>query len=63
VENTLKDRPGVLDVRAKLLENNLGEAEVLYDPDEATIEGLRTAVPLASGGLHNFVVISTSEDD
>ena len=62
MENTLKDCPGGLDISARLVENNMGEAEVLYDPDEATIEGLRTAVPMASGDRHNFTVISASED-
>lgn len=62
MENTLKDRQGVLDVRARLLENNLGEAEVLYNPDEVEFENLKKAVPEASGERHNFMVISASED-
>ncbi len=61
MEDTLKDLQGVLDVRARLLVNNFGEAEVLYNPDEVTLEGLRKAVPIASGGRHNFAVISASE--
>ena len=62
MESTLRVLPGFLDVKTKLLENRFGEAEVLYNPDEVTIETLKKAVLAASGERHNFTVISASED-
>ncbi len=62
MEETLKVLRGVLDVKVKLLENNLGEAEVLYNPNEFTLANLIKAVHGASGERHNFMVISANED-
>ena len=62
MEETLKVLRGVLDVKVKLLENNFGEAEVLYNPNEFALANLKKAVHGASGERHNFMVIGASED-
>lgn len=62
MESTLKNIPGVLDVNAKLIRRNLGEAEVRYDPARATLEDIKRAVPVASGEKHNFTLISIVEE-
>jgi len=62
VENTLRNLHGVLDVKAKLTDNHVGEAEVLYNLAELTLEEIKQAVPTASGERHKFVVISAIED-
>ena len=62
MENTLKGLRGVLEVKARLLSENLGEAEVLYNSDQATTESLRNAVRRAGGERHSFIVTSVSED-
>ena len=40
---------------------NEGEAEVLYDPAEVSLEELKRAIPEASGERHAFVVLSVFE--
>jgi len=62
VEDTLKGLLGVIEVKANLLENRFGEAAILYNPDEVTLENLKKAVPGASGEKHNFIVIAARED-
>ena len=62
MEETLKVLRGVLDVKVKLLENNLGEAEVLYNSNEFALANLKKAVHGPSGERHNFKVIGASED-
>jgi len=61
VENTLKKVPGVLDVKAKLIRRNLGEAGVRYDPARVNLEHIKRAVPMASGQKHKFIVTSVVE--
>ncbi len=41
MEDTLKGLRGVVDVRAKLLEIYLGETEILYSPEDTTLEDLK----------------------
>ncbi len=62
MEDILKDLRGVVDVRAKLLEKNLGEVEILYSPEETTLEDLKNAVSTAGGERHSFTVIAASGD-
>ncbi len=62
MEDTLKCLRGVVDGRAKLLENNLGEVEILYGPEETTLEDLKNAVSTAGGKRHIFTVIAASGD-
>lgn len=62
MEDTLKCLRGVVDVRAKLSEINLGEAEILYSTEEATLEHLKNAVSPAGGEQHSFTVIAASGD-
>ena len=62
MEETLKVLRGVLDVKVKLLENNLGEAEVLYNSNEFALANLEKTVHGASGERHNFMVLCVSED-
>lgn len=61
MESTLRSLPGVFDVKAKLIGRNLGEAEILYNPAEVTLENLKEAVPSASGERHKFAVISATD--
>lgn len=58
MEGKLKSLRGVLKVKGGLKDGNLGEAVILYDPAELTVESLRRVVPMASGKRHNFKVIS-----
>jgi hypothetical protein len=58
VESTLKSLNGVLDVTAKLLEKNLGEAQILYDSAEILPDAFKQAIPAASGEKHKFTVVS-----
>lgn len=62
MENTLRSLPGVVDVKAKLAREKLGEAEVLYDPVKVALKDLKEAVPSASGEKHRFVVLSAVEE-
>jgi len=62
VEETLKVLRGVLDVKVKLLENNFGEADILYSSDEFALVNLKKAVHGAGGERHNFMVLGVSED-
>ena len=62
MESTLNYLPGVLEVRARLVSEKMGEAKVFYNPDQATMESLRDAVPGASGEHHNFIVVCVDED-
>ena len=52
----------MLDVKAKLTDNHVGEAEVLYNPAELTLEEIKQAVPTASGEKHDFKVLSVMEE-
>ena len=62
MESTLKSLRGVLDVKAKLTDKNLGEAEIVYDSTKVVIGDFKRAVPAASGERHNFAVISVFEE-
>ncbi|MFB3120949.1 MAG: hypothetical protein ACE10H_02010 [Candidatus Binatia bacterium] len=62
MEDILKDLRGVVDVRAKLLENNLGEVEILYSPEETTLKDLKITASTAGGERHSFTVIAARED-
>ncbi len=62
MEDILKDLRGVVDVRAKLLENNLGEVEILYSPEETTLKDLKITASTAGGERHSFTVIAASGD-
>ena len=61
METTLKSLHGVLEVKGGLKDGNLGEAVIVYDPAELSVENLKRAVPTASGERHNFMVISVVE--
>lgn len=61
MENILKGIQGVVDVKASLVEKKLGEAQILYDAAQVSLEDLQRAVPLVSGEKHKFVVISVEE--
>ena len=63
MENALRNLPGVLDVKARLVDKNVGEAEVVYNPAEIKVGDLKQAVPLASGEKHKFSVTSSVEED
>ena len=62
MEETLKVLRGVLDVKVKLLENNFGEAEVLYNSNKFALVNLKKAVHGAGGERHNFMVLGASKD-
>ena len=63
MENTLSNIHGVLDVKARLINETLGEATVLYGPSGVTLEDLKLAIPTASGEKHVFTVITAIEED
>ena len=63
MESTLKNLRGVLDVKARLTDKNVGEAEVVYNSAEIKVGDLKQAVPLASGEKHKFSVTSSVEED
>lgn len=62
VEHTLERVRGVLGVKATLKEDNLGEAEILYNRREVSSDDLKRAVSAASGSSHQYTVISVIED-
>lgn len=62
MESTLKSLHGIFEVKARLMDGNLGEAEVLYHPTKVTLEDIKRIVPTASGEKHNFKVVSVSEE-
>ncbi len=62
VEHTLERVRGVLGVKATLKEDNLGEAEILFNPRDVSSEDLTRAISAASGSSHQYTVISVIED-
>jgi len=61
VESTLRSLPGVFDAKAWLMDKSLGEADVLYNPAEVTLEEINRIIQTASGEKHEFTVISVIE--
>lgn len=61
MENILRNLRGVLDVKARLVDKNVGEAEVVYNSAEIKVDDLKHAVPLAGGEKHKFSVTSSVE--
>lgn len=58
----MKTLHGVLDVKGKLIDRNRGEAEVVYNPIDVSIEDFKRAVPTASGEKHDFSVLAVVEE-
>jgi len=63
VENVLKNLHGVLEVDVKLIDTKLGEAKVLYDPAEVSLNELKQVIPLANGPRHSFAVIAFADKE
>lgn len=61
MENTVESLRGVISVKARLKGESQGEAEIIYNPAEITLEDLNGAIPLAGGQNHKFKVISVVE--
>lgn len=62
MESTLKSFNGVLDVKAELVDENQGKAEIIYNPTKVSVEDLMGVIPSASGENHKFIVISATEN-
>lgn len=58
MERTLRNLWGVLDVKAKLTNINLGEAEILYNSAQVGVEDLIRVTTTAGGDKHEFQVVS-----
>lgn len=63
MENTLSTIRGVLDVKARLINESSGETTIFYDPSRVTLEDLKQAIPTASGDKHAFRLISVIEEN
>lgn len=54
----MKELQGVLEVQAKLIDRDVGEALILYDPDLVHPHNFKRTVHAAGGGEHKFQVIA-----
>jgi len=61
VEHALKALRGVVEVKARLMDKDLGEAAIIYEPTEIALQEIQDAISLASGERHEFTVISVIE--
>lgn len=62
METSLRGVSGIFDLNVRLMDGNVGEAEIFYDPAEVTLDEIKPAVSVASGPKHNFVVLSIVEE-
>lgn len=57
----MKSLRGIFKVKARLMDGNLGEAEIRYNPRKVNLEDIKRIVPTASGEKHSFGVVSVKE--